>query len=323
MPVKSSYDRRTKIFQEITAAISVVGIMLLLVACQSVASAVGPADPTAETLSPEQILILGEVSDDPAETIEAFQPLADYLAANLTDVGIKQGGVVVATDLDTMVDYLRTGEVDLYFDSPYPALTVYEEGVAVPLLRRWKKGVAEYYTLIVARQDSGMATLDDLVGHTLAFEDESSTSGYLLPKAYMANAGYKVTEQTEPGNGADDEIGYVFARTEANVLAWTLAGKTAGGAISSGDYDELPAEERDQLVILAQTPVVPRHIVLASSNTDQVLQTRITELLLEMHHTPEGQAILASFEKTSRFDPLPGEAAVAFKSFQELFSAVR
>ena len=54
-------------------------------------------------------------------------------------LGIQQGKVVVAPDLATMMGYLETGQVDLYFDSPYPALTVYEGIGAHPLLRRWKK----------------------------------------------------------------------------------------------------------------------------------------------------------------------------------------
>ena len=106
-------------------------------------------------------------------------------------------------------------------------------------------------------------------------------------------------------------------------MAWVLDGKTAGGVIANGDYEELAAEEREQLIILAETQAVPRHIVLASAKTDEVLQQRISELLLELHQTPAGQEIMTTFEKTSRFDSLPGGAEATFTSLQELFSPVR
>ena len=306
--------------------ISLIIMSATIVGCQfsSEAGAASSSLPTpAPVLERSQILVLGDVSDDPKETIREFQPLADYLAANLAEYNIRRGEVVVAPDLNTMIDYLKNGEVDLYFDSPYPALTVYENANTVPLLRRWKGGVSEYYTLLVARKDSGITTLDGLRGQLLAFEDPASTSAYLLPKAHLVNAGYKVTEQTEGDSAADDEIGYVFAGTEENVLAWILQGKTTGGVLSNSDYEELSSEEQDQLVILDQTQAVPRHIVLASSNTDRALQMRITELLLELHLTPEGQAVLESFEETSQFDSLPGGTVAAFEGFQKLFAPVR
>lgn len=303
-------------------ALMVILILATVVACQSSSEASLPVP--APVLTPErsQTLILGDVSEDPAETIANFQPLADYLATNLTEFGIQQGNVVVAPNLETMVDHLKNGEVDLYFDSPYPALTIYEEAKAAPLLRRWKGGVKEYHTLLVTRKDSGVTSLDGLLGQTLAFEVSSSTSGYLLPKAHLVNAGYKVTEQRDSGDVADDEIGYVFAGTEENVLAWILQGKTQGGVIPNTTYEVLSAQEQDQLVILDQTVAVPRHMVLARSTMDPELQERVTELLQQLHLTPEGQAILESFEETSQFDPLPGGADVALADLQKLFAPV-
>ena len=99
--------------------------LMALIACQTPEVATPTATSSStESLSAEQMLTLGDVSDDPADTIEAFQPLADYLATSLADVGIQQDKVMVAPDLETMLEYLKTGQVDLYFESPYGALTV-------------------------------------------------------------------------------------------------------------------------------------------------------------------------------------------------------
>lgn len=299
--------------------LSIVIVGATLVACQ--AKKTEPTTAPIEPLSPDQILTLGDISDEPAETIAAFQPLADYLAHNLTSLGIKQGQVVVAPDLPTMMDYMESGQVDLYFDSPYPALTVYEEIGAVLLLRRWKKGVKEYHTAIAVRHDSGIADLDGLLGQIVAFDDPVSTSGYLLPKAYLIGAGYQLVEKSSASQAvAADEIGYVFAQGEENVLAWVLQGKTTGAAIPSGDLAELQADVQSQLTVLARTPDVPRHIALAWPGMTPARQVMLAELLSSLHHTPEGRAILETFERTSQFDALPPGT---IEALQELFAPVR
>lgn len=305
------------------ASIVLIGL-LALSACQASMTATPPGVPTPEAASPDEILSLADISDDPAGTIEEFQPLADYLAERLADQGIKQGRVVVAPDLETMMDYLRSGEVDLYFDSPYPALTVYEDAAAQPLLRRWKGGIKEYHTVIVARKESGIGDLDGLRGTVVAFDDRVSTSGYLLPMAFLVSNGYQMAEQGDAGSAVNaDEIGYVFAGGEENVLAWVLEGKTLGAAIPSGDFEELEEDVQSRLTVVARTPAVPRHIALAAPGMEEALKARIVELLLTSHESPEGQAVLETFEETSRFDPLPQGPEGTMAALQALFAPVR
>ena len=254
-----------------------------------------------------RVLILGDVSSDPAGTIADFQPIADYLAAQMTDLGFQRGGVVVAPDLSTMEHYLETGQVDLYFDSAFPAITIHNAVGADLLLRRWKKGTGTFHTLIVVNKASGITELDGLVGQAIAFDDAVSTSGYLLPKAHLEQLGYHIDEIVSPTSAiSDTAIGFVFANGEENVQAWVLRSETSAGAIRDIDFERLPADVKNQLTILSRTVELPRHIVLARPEMNDVMQTRIVEVLSAMDQTVEGQAILASFERTSKFDELPG-----------------
>jgi phosphonate transport system substrate-binding protein len=300
-------------------------VVLVLSACSSSGEEPpsAPPEPLA-TLLPEETLFLGDVSGDAAWTIEHFQPLADYLAENLADFGIKGGRVVVTSDLSSMMDKLEAGEVNLYFDSPFPALEVYENIGAQPIARRWKSGVSEYHSLIVVRTDSGITDLDGLLGKVLAFDHPASTSGYLLPKAHLVINGYETAEVDDTsGEVAADAIGYTFAYGEENQALWLLEGKVAGAGMSNGDFEYIPEEQRAQLTVLAQTPPVPRHVALAAPGMDPALQERITELLLEIHQTPEGQQVLETFEETSRFDELPGGPENFMSTLQELFAPGR
>jgi phosphonate transport system substrate-binding protein len=314
--------------QRIIKTIICAAIILHLAACQAQQDTGSEAAETTENatpadLSPEQVFVIGDISSDPADTIETFQPLATYLAGELSDLGIEKGAVVVASDLPTMLEYLESGEVDLYFDSPYPALTAYEDAGAHPLVRRWKGGVGEYNTVIVVRQDSGITDMDGLVGALIAFEEPVSTSGYLLPAAFLASQGYQLTENDSATSINADEIGYTFAGSEENVLAWVLEGKTVGAVLQNDAFDELDAETKAQLLIVAETPTVPRHIALAWPGMDDAMQQRLTDILMAMDETSEGQMLLEGFEKTAQFDELPGGPENMMRSLQDLFATVR
>ena len=274
----------------------------------------------AEVLARHQLLVLSDITSNPFETIEAYQPMADYLAARLTDYGIRAGKVVTAPDMSTLIQFLKAGEIDLFFDSPYPAFTAYGQAGATPLLRRWKKGVAEYCTVIVAGTDTGLRQPSDLMGHVVAFDDPVSTSGFLLPKGYLMKLGFNLAESRSASSPvANHQIGYVFAGGEENVRAWVLQGKTAAAAIPSVDYEDLADDAKDRLQVIARTSNVPRHIALSQPGMDENMRIRIVELLLSMDQSPEGQAVLNTFDRTKKFDSFPKGAGETMNSLQVLF----
>jgi len=298
---------------------------LALSACQPQAAptsaAVAPVP--AVNLTQKQIFTIGVVSDDPAGTIEGFQPFADYMVKQLNDQNIVKGAVVVTPDLDTMVAKLKSGEVDLFYESPYGALYAYENAGAIPLLVGWRKDVGEYHAVIMVRKDSGIKSIQDLKGKLIAFSDAGSTTGYFLPKAFMITSGLSLSEKSTNGTVAANEVGYLFSGSPDNMIAALLQGKVAAGAEETSVYDALTQKDKDQLVVLAQTQDIPRSLILASSTMSKTLLERIISVLKEAGKTDEGKAALKGAKKTAKFADFPLGVEATMKFLQDLFAPVK
>lgn len=298
---------------------------LVFAGCSPAAPQVDEQAPAvAVKAPPEQTITIGIVSDDPADAIATFQPLAGYLAEKLADQNILAGKVVVTATVEDMEAKLISGEVDLYFESPYGATQAYEAVGAVPLLRRWKGGIGEYYSVIVALKSSGISGVSGLKGKMVAFEDPTSTSGYILPKALFENQGFTTTEKQEATSSvAQEEIGYFFSGSTDNSIALLLAGKINAAAIQFDDYEELPADQKDQTKVIVKTQAVPRHMVMASPKLSAAFRRAISAVLLDMENSEDGLAMLALTEETTRFDDFPPLGpARTINELVELFSSV-
>lgn len=269
-------------------------------------------------------LVLGDISDEAIETIEGTQPTADYLATQLSAYGITEGMVKIAPDLETMAQWIANGEVDLYFDSPYPALVMSQQSGAIPVLRRWKYGVSAYHTVFFARKDAGLTSLDQLRGQIIAFEEPFSTSGYMLPLGYLLENGYEVTPQESlETTVADNQIGYVFSTADNTTIQWVVSGRAIAGVVDNVTYERLiSAEARQDLIIFAQTEDVPRQLVLVRPGLEPDLQAAIARTLTEMELSTEGQAALETF-LTTKFDDFPEGADIALARMRELYELVQ
>jgi phosphonate transport system substrate-binding protein len=302
-------------------------LLLVLVACGGNKSEPSPtATPeTQPTPSGQAVaaLVLGDVGNSPTDTIKTYQPLADYLAEKLAEYGITVGMVKTAPDIETMAQMLTNDQVDVYFDSAYPAMIVTNTSDAKPILRRWKGGAGEYHTVFFVRADSGIASLDDLRGKMIVFENSFSTSGFMLPMAHLIGAGYNPVEKSGLDQPvADNEIGYVFTVLENAAVEWVARGRAPAGAADNLTYDELVVDAPAELRILAETEAIPRHIVMVRGDLDPKVVEAITQSLLDLNKTPEGQAILKTL-KTSQFDEFPEGIDTALARMQELYDTVQ
>ncbi len=299
-------------------------VSTVLIACNSTPESAATATPkTAVSVTIENPIIIGDISDEVAETIEGTQPFADYIAQELESFGITKGLVKIAPDLDTMIQWMNEGEVDIYSDSPYPALVISQQTGATPILRRLKYGVDQYHSVFIVREDSDIETLDDLMGQVVAFEESFSTSGYMLPLAYLIQNDKNPVDVSSPNaTVSDDQIGYTFSTADNTTIQWIISGRVPAGVIDNVTLGRLPEETQAELRVIAATEDVPRQLVLVNGNMDEELVSALKTKLLEMDENEAGQAALDIF-LTSEFTEFPEGADAALDQMNTLYQLVQ
>jgi phosphonate transport system substrate-binding protein len=269
------------------------------------------------------VLTFGSVSLNPAQEFQVFRPFASFVAARLHHVGIGGGRVEIAGSLSEMVEMLRNGRVDVFIDSPFPATFVWTHGQMTPILRRWKRGVDTYRSVVFARADNGVDSVAELAGQMIAFGEPFSTTGFLMPKAALASAGLRLVHYADPAASVPGtRVGYVFSNDAENTIFWVLKGKVSAGAVNADYYEALADELTDELHVLHLTPAVPRNVVCVRNGLDSELVKAMQEVLLEMHLDEGGRAALLHFQQTSRFDLFPGGADQDLSEIKKLLPHV-
>ncbi len=265
---------------------------------------------------------LGLVSQiNQKEIEEHFGDFVRYVARRLSSTSDIEGRVVLAPTALQLAKLLEEKKVDFYMESPYPTYLINRQGAAVLLLRRWKGGMAEYRSIIFTKRDSATTRLEDLRGRIIAFEDTGSTSGYFLPKVLLLRKGFKLSQKPSlEAKVSPREVGYIFAYSDGNIVNLVLSKKVVAGAFSNDDYATLDEKRRADVTILAETEMLPRHLLSVRKDLAPPLANRLKEILLSMHQDDEGRRILQETDNTTKFDLLPGGMEAVRRKFIEVFS---
>ncbi len=273
------------------------------------------------------VIVIGKVSDNPRKHYDYLKPMAEYVASKMGDLGITGAEVLMAPSNEAMIEYLKAGRVDWVTETPFSAVVFRDEAGAELLLRKWKKGVPTYTTVFAVRKDSGITTLDELKGHTIALEDDGSTSAFFAPAAELIRFGLKLVRLRTPRDDVPpDAIGYVFSHEEINSAMWVYRGIVDAAAFNNGDWekeDHVPTDCRMQLSIIHETELIDRAIELVRSDLDPAIRDRLRDILLHAHEDPEATDALRSYQRTARFDELGEESMLRLESVTEALRIVQ
>lgn len=262
-------------------------------------------------MAAEGTLVIGKVSNSPQKNLRQMQPMVDYVVAQMGDLGITRGEVLIAKNDDQMIRYIKEGRVDWVTEGLFASFKYRERAGSDFILRKWKKGVSEYRTVFITRKGSGIEGLADLKGRRIAFEDPGSTSAYFLPKVALIDRGLEPVALASPGKRPPGEkVGYAFAGAELNISAWVYKGLVDAGAYSDLDWDSpesMPQAIRKDLKIFHTTFPAPRAIESVRGDLEPAIKKRLIEILVAADQSPTGREALMAYHQSSKIDPIDAE----------------
>jgi phosphonate transport system substrate-binding protein len=267
-------------------------LLLLLSTAALVLSACGTAG--AERDGPPPLVIGGIPDQDVALLEERFDATADYLSEEL--------GVPVryqpSVDYTAVVTAFRNGDIMLGW---FGGLT----GVQARLETPGAHAVAqrpvdrEFRSVFVAGADTEAEQVEDLAGSTFTFGSESSTSGHLMPRFFLTQAGI------DPEQDFDGSPGYSGSHDKTWKLVET--GSFDAGVLNATVWDSAVDEGRvdtDRVREVARTPPYVDYHWVVHPDLDEVYGAgttdRVVETLLGMDEAgPQARRVLELFDATA------------------------
>ena len=278
------------------------------------------------TESEGRTLVIGKVSSNPKKHYKVLKPMVDYMVSQLGDLGYTNSEVLMAKDIKQLARYMRQGKVDWVTESPFPSAILHRDAGAEYIARKWKKGVAQYHSVLFTGNDSGIDNISDLKGKVVAFQDRGSSTACYIPAAMILEAGLELVEMSSPRDRpGPNEVGYIFADEEINQSTWVHKGIVAAGGYSSTDWsedDNNPPSFREEMKIFAQSKDIPRAVELVRRDLPDAVKARMTEVLMAMHLDENNKDLLWSYQKTTRFDGITEQIDSEMKNIERRIALV-
>jgi phosphonate transport system substrate-binding protein len=261
-------------------------------------------------------LVFGRVHDDPVRSIRDRQEFVDYIARKLSPLGITSGRIVVVEKMHMLAEALRDGKVDLFHDSLVPTMVLSRKAGSIPILRQWKYGEPDYAGLIVVRKTSGINSLNDLRGRTIAFEEPHSTSATILPRMLLEENKLKLIEIKSPGTVRSDAIGFTYG-TDGNAVNVLITGRADAATTIRREIERLKPDIRDSLKVIGETLAVPRQLIAIRKDLDPQVVKELKSILINMDKDPEGQGVLHRQQNTTKIDEIPPQTFQQMKRLEK------
>jgi phosphonate transport system substrate-binding protein len=241
----------------------------------------------------QQVFRVTAIPDEsPTELARKAEPLMKYLEAQL---GMKVEFTPV-TDYAAAVEALVNKKVDLAWFGGFTFVqaNVRSGGKVIPIVQREED---EKFRSVFITTDPAIKTLADLKGKDISFGSQSSTSGHLMPRSFLMQAGVD----------ADKDFKRVaFSGAHDATVAAVAAGKVAAGALNISVWDRLVTEKKvdtDKVKVFFTTPPYFDYNWTVHADMPAAVREKLTKALLALdRNTPEGKEILG-LQRATRFIP--------------------
>ena len=216
-----------------------------------------------------------------------------YVAAGMNPMDLKRG---IDKAVAAVVESLATKKLDLAWLGGFTFVQakIRTGGTAIPIAQREEDA---RFTSKFVTADPAIKTLADLKGKTFAFGAPSSTSGSLMPRYFLQQAGLNPEKdfKTVAYSGAHDAT-----------VAFVAAGKANAGVLNASVWDklvELKKVDPEKVRVFSTTPPYFDYNWTVRGDLDPALIKKLTDAFLKLDpNNPEHKEIMA-LQRASKFIP--------------------
>lgn len=248
---------------------------------------------SAASASAADILRVSAIPDEaPTELQRKFAPLGKYLEA---ETGMKVQFTPVS-DYASVVESLATRKLDLAWlgGFTYVQAKLRTQGTAIPIVQREEDA---RFTSKFITADPAIKSLGDLKGKTFAFGAPSSTSGSLMPRFFLQQAGL---------NPEKDFRNVAFSGAHDATVAFVAAGKADAGVLNASVWDKLVEAKKvdpDKVRVFATTPTYFDYNWTVRGDLDPVIVKKLTEAFLKLDPKNPEHAEIMALQRAGKFIP--------------------
>lgn len=256
-----------------------------------------PTFAAAKSEKPDR-LVLGMVpSRKASKLVNNLEPLAKILS-NKLGVDVYP---YISTSYTGLIEAIGTGRVDVGMFGPFAMVLADQKYDVEFLVNTVRYGASQYRGQFVVRANSGIDSVKELAGETLAFVDPASTSGYLFPYVHLKN---------KVGLNPKQDLNYTFAGGHDAAILSVYNGDT-DAAVSYEDARNSIKEEHpdvmEKLKVIGYTNYIPNDGVVARKGLDDEFTDKIEEVFLNIGDTKKEEEILDAIFNGSGFEDATSE----------------
>ncbi|HYN59703.1 MAG TPA: putative selenate ABC transporter substrate-binding protein [Rubrivivax sp.] len=246
----------------------------------------------------QQVFRVTTIPEEAAtEQVRKFTPIASYLEKKL---GMKVEFIPVS-DYPAAVEALVNKKVDMVWFGgfTYVQAQLRSGGKIIPIAQREED--TKFQSVFIAKTDSGIKTLADMKGKQVSFGSQSSTSGHLMPRSNLLQAGIDPEKDFK-------RIAYSGAHDAT--IASVVSGKVDAAALDITVWRKFVAEGKvntKEVDVFFTTPTFYNYNWSVNADMPAELRNKVQKALLDLDpSTPEGKEIL-QLNRATRYIPTSPE----------------
>lgn len=256
------------------------------VAAVSIAALTAGGAQAEDKITEFRIGILG--GENEADRLRSYECFATRMEA-LLGVPVK---LYPAADYAGTIEGLKGGNLDFaeLGASGYAAIYLDGADLVEPIVTTEQvDGSTGYYSVLVARADSGLTSVDDLKGKSLGYADPNSTSGYLVPVVSFAQQGIDPDtyfSRTQFSGGHEQNVlAVVNGDVDAGVTWASGVGEWEEG-YTSGNLRKMVDKgmvDMSELREIWRSPLIPNGPVVLRTGLPQEVKDKVKASMLSFH----------------------------------------